>query len=56
MVPVAVSPVNDMVVLEPLQTVAKVAVAVPPTLTPFTVTNAELLDAGAQTPLVTTAL
>ena len=53
---VPVEPLTVIDVLVPLQTVANAAAAVPPTLNPFTVTNAEVLDAEVQTPLVTKAL
>ena len=53
---VPVCPVKLIVVLAPLQTVPAVAVAVPPTLAPFTVTDVVELDDNAQTPLVTNAL
>ena len=52
---VPVEPLTVMVVIDPLQIVAAAA-AVPPTLAPLTVTNALVLDAETQTPLVTSAL
>jgi hypothetical protein len=45
-----------MVVLFPLQTEAKVAAAVPPTLVAFTETEVTVLETAAQAPLVTSAL
>jgi len=45
-----------MVVLVPEQTVVDVAVAVPPTLTEFTVTEAVVDVTVEQTPLLTFAL
>jgi hypothetical protein len=53
---VPVCPVKFIVVPDPLHTVPAVAVAVPPTLAPFTVTDVIELDDNAQTPLVTNAL
>ena len=51
-----IEPLTVMVVVDPLQTVAAAAAAVPPTLSGLTVTNELLLTAEAQTPLVTSAL
>jgi hypothetical protein len=53
---VPVEPLTVMVVIDPLQIVAAAAAAVPPTLATLTVTNALVLDAETQTPLVTSAL
>jgi len=53
---VPVKPVKVMVVLLPEQSVDEVAVAVPPTLTGFTVTEAVVEFAEAHIPLVKTAL
>ena len=50
-----VDPVNEMEVLTPLQIVAAVAVAVPPTFGVLTVTDAEVLLDEVHTPLVTDA-
>ena len=55
MVPPADCPANVIVVLDPLQTEAKVAVADPPTVVAFTTTEVIVLGTAAQTPLETSA-
>ena len=52
---VPVEPLTVIVVPEPVQTLAAVAAAVPPTLVALTDTEAVVLVASVQTPLVTIA-